>query len=239
MLQKLISKIDIDQKRRNEFIKSKFPITNRNIKVLDIGAGGSPYGKMIAAKGYKYFSQDFQQLNDDQIREGSYSKIDYVCNAENLPIDDESFDIIICTEVLEHVPDPSKVIKEMVRVLKKGGRIVITIPRISPAHQLPYCYYSGFHEPWVEYEFKKNKIRVSNLEATGSGYSNLFKLNLTGLFYSSRFLTGINTKTFITLLSLPIQIAVVILSYLTNSFIGRFDEEPKFSYGIYVEGVKE
>jgi SAM-dependent methyltransferase len=49
-------------------------------------------------------------------------------NAEAMPFDNASFDVIYCTEVLEHVLDPRAVLVEMRRVLKPGGHIVVSIP---------------------------------------------------------------------------------------------------------------
>jgi ubiquinone/menaquinone biosynthesis C-methylase UbiE len=49
-------------------------------------------------------------------------------SAEQLPFDDGEFDIVVCTEVLEHVPDPAAVIAELTRVAAKGGRVVVSIP---------------------------------------------------------------------------------------------------------------
>ncbi len=49
-------------------------------------------------------------------------------SAETLPFDDGAFDVVLCTEVLEHVPDPRRVIAELVRVAGPNGRVVVSIP---------------------------------------------------------------------------------------------------------------
>ena len=53
-------------------------------------------------------------------------------DALNLPFPDDSFDVVIISEVMEHIPDDKGVLAEMVRVLKPGGRIAITVPRYGP-----------------------------------------------------------------------------------------------------------
>jgi len=70
------------------------------------------------------------------------SKPDIVGDAHDLSIfEDEYFDIILCTEVLEHLKDPKIAIAEMRRVLKKKGRIIMTTRFIFPIHDSPNDYY--------------------------------------------------------------------------------------------------
>lgn len=49
-------------------------------------------------------------------------------SADQLPFPDGTFDVVLCTEVLEHTPDPAAVVKELVRVAGPGGRVVVSIP---------------------------------------------------------------------------------------------------------------
>lgn len=49
-----------------------------------------------------------------------------------LPFGDESFDVVICSEVLEHIADNRAAVRELVRVLKPGGDLVVTVPRFWP-----------------------------------------------------------------------------------------------------------
>ena len=70
--------------------------------------------------------------------------MDYVCDATEIPVEDGSFDAVLCTEVLEHVPEPIKVLREIERVLRVGGRVYLSAPLASGLHQQPYHYYGGF-----------------------------------------------------------------------------------------------
>ena len=58
-----------------------------------------------------------------------------------LPLIDESFDVVLCTEVLEHLKEPQKAIDDMRRVLKKGGKLILTTPFIFPLHDTPSDYF--------------------------------------------------------------------------------------------------
>jgi len=62
---------------------------------------------------------------------------DIVANVTNVPLEDESADSVICSEVLEHLPAPMDCVKEMTRVLKTGGNIYITVPMYWYLHYIP------------------------------------------------------------------------------------------------------
>ena len=80
--------------------------------------------------------------------------------------------MILCTEVLEHVPEPIEALREMPRIVRPGGRILITAPLGSGLHQLPYHFYGGFSPEWYRYFFDKFGCRV--VEVTPNG--GFFKL---------------------------------------------------------------
>jgi hypothetical protein len=69
-----------------------------------------------------------------------YDNVDIVCDIEKLPFKDNSIDGIMNITVIEHVPNPSKVIDEIYRVLKPGGIIFSVIPFIQPYHASPHDY---------------------------------------------------------------------------------------------------
>lgn len=101
--------------------------------VLDAGAGASPYRKLF--RHAKYEAADFAQLP------GRYAPLDYVCDLTDIPVDDDRFDRIICNQVLEHLPEPGAALIELNRVLKPGGRILLTAPLYFYEHQVPYDFY--------------------------------------------------------------------------------------------------
>jgi ubiquinone/menaquinone biosynthesis C-methylase UbiE len=68
-------------------------------------------------------------------------KPDVVGDVQSLPCEDNSFDIILCTEVLEHVQDPRRAIAEMHRVLRPGGRLVLTTRFLFPIHHPSHDFF--------------------------------------------------------------------------------------------------
>lgn len=101
--------------------------------LLDIGAGRQPYKKLIIDMLTTYDSVD---LFD------KFPEIKYHLDAQNLEgIDEGKYDIVILTEVLEHIPHPWKALSEANRVLCSNGTIIVTVPHLSRLHDLPHDYY--------------------------------------------------------------------------------------------------
>lgn len=96
-------------------------------KVLDVGAQYCPYYPLFQDKCESYTSLD---VLDTPI-------VDIVCNAEEMQLDDCCFDLVLCTQVLEHVQNPQRVLDECYRVLKPGGLLIATAPSIFPEHGYP------------------------------------------------------------------------------------------------------
>lgn len=65
---------------------------------------------------------------------------DLLCDAASVPLPDGSVDCIVCTEVLEHVPDPSACVHEAIRLLRPGGVFIVSVPFFYPIHNDPFDY---------------------------------------------------------------------------------------------------
>ena len=134
--------------------------------VLDVGAGTCLYQKNFAHCVYK--AHDFKQYDGYLTNnEGLYGKIDYVSDINSIPVPDASFDVILCTEVLEHVPEPIAALREMARILKPGGRLLLTAPAMSGLHQLPYHFYSGYTPFWYRHFCEKFGLQVAEVSPNG------------------------------------------------------------------------
>jgi SAM-dependent methyltransferase len=115
-------------------------------RVLDIGAGPARYRPLFAHCQYK--TQDFAQYKGQRTGvfadNWSYAEMDYVSDITAIPVDDASFDALVCTEVLEHVPEPIRALAEMARILRPGGSLFLTAPLGSALHQEPFHFYGGY-----------------------------------------------------------------------------------------------
>ncbi len=105
------------------------------LQVLDAGAGEAPYAELFAD--HHYTAVDFAEGEG----KWDYSKLDVVSDLHSLPFADGSFDIVICTQVLEHLREPWLALAELHRLLKPGGAIIGTAPLAFGEHQVPHDYF--------------------------------------------------------------------------------------------------
>lgn len=135
-------------------------------RVLDVGAGSCPYRSCFNHCTYE--TQDFTQLSKEQlIGKSGYGQIDHISDILRIPVADTSFDAILCTEVLEHVPEPIRAVKEFARILKPGGKLLITAPLGSGIHQAPYHYYGGYTPYWYDKFLAENGFENIHVESNG------------------------------------------------------------------------
>ena len=101
----------------------------RNDMILEIGSGGGYASYYIKLAGGNYFPLDISTLNLEKIKHKYQGNIFPVsADAYYLPFLSGSFDLIILSEVLEHLAEPLKALLEINRVLKKNGSLIVSVP---------------------------------------------------------------------------------------------------------------
>ena len=149
---------------RHLWIEKTLRALPAGLKLLDAGAGEQQFKKHCSH--LEYTSQDFAEYDGTgdgkgiQTEKWDTSKLDIVSDIRSMPVDSASFDAVLCTEVLEHVPYPWDAIKEMVRVLKPGGKLIISAPFASLTHFAPYHYCTGFNHYFYEYWLKEYDCEI-------------------------------------------------------------------------------
>jgi 2-polyprenyl-3-methyl-5-hydroxy-6-metoxy-1,4-benzoquinol methylase len=101
--------------------------------VLDAGAGKSPYKSLFGHA--RYESADFGKVDTD------YAPQTYTCDLTQIPVADGRFDAALLTQVLEHVPEPLAVLRELHRVLKPGALLMYSAPLFYEEHNKPYDFF--------------------------------------------------------------------------------------------------
>lgn len=101
-------------------------------RVLDAGAGTLSYRHVVKPYAREYRSLDLKATHPD---------LDYLGDIQQMPLPDAQFDTVFSAEVLEHVPDPNQALREVYRVLKPGGKLVMSIPHLMYLHNEPNDFY--------------------------------------------------------------------------------------------------
>ena len=157
---------------RDKWLEKQLLGIRKGARLLDVGAGEAPYRKYC--KHLECVSQDFCQYDGKgdgrglQTGDWDVSKIDIVCDIVDIPEPDGSYDVILCTEVFQHIPDPVRAIKEFARLLKKGGRLILTTPVSSITHFAPFYFYNGFSRYYFEKYLPNHGFQVSELSYNGN-----------------------------------------------------------------------
>ena len=105
--------------------------------ILDVGCGSQPYRSLIPAAA-TYHGLDYSGARTNfgySMPETTYYE------GDRWPIDETTADVVLCTETLEHVPDPSVFLSEAFRCLKPRGRILLTVPFAARWHFIPHDYW--------------------------------------------------------------------------------------------------
>jgi SAM-dependent methyltransferase len=207
-------------------------------KVLDIGAGSAPYRALFSHCDYK--TQDFAQLRDDQLRDGGYARIDIVSEASTIPVPDASFDAVICTEVLEHVPEPIAVVREFGRVTTPGGRLILTAPLGSGIHQEPYHFYGGYTPYWYRRFLREAGFDSIVIIANAGTLRHVAQETIRFVDITRPF--GLKAPWYVQLLWLPFWLLLApilaIAVPLAAKLLDGFDKEQRFTVGYHVTAVR-
>ena len=101
--------------------------------LLDIGCGNKPYEKMFAGRISSYCGCDVTQSSEE--------RVDILCPATAIPFASETFDTVLCTQVIEHVADHQALVSEAYRLLRRGGLLILSAPLYWHLHEEPHDYF--------------------------------------------------------------------------------------------------
>lgn len=118
------------RERRRIFAQWLEELPAGELDVLDVGGRIQPYRALIADRVRRYIAVDLRHT----------PLVDVVAQGEHLPLRDARFDLVICTQVLEYVTQPSLVFGEIHRVLKPGGALLLSVPSACPIDAGEECW---------------------------------------------------------------------------------------------------
>jgi SAM-dependent methyltransferase len=135
-------------------------------RLLDLGCGYKPYRELFRQRVAHHIGVDLST-------EGSAP--DVLASGFALPFIDACFETVLATQVLEHVPEPELLLREVARVLRPGGVLILTAPLTWPLHEEPFDYFR-YTEYGLRYLLEKCGYRVEHLQQRLGGLGTLGQL---------------------------------------------------------------
>lgn len=152
--------LDPENARITQFLIEQSARLPENSLLLDAGAGKCPY---------KYIFEDFDYQSTD-MPGGFYDQPhDFECELHDIPKNDNTYNAVILTQVLEHVPDPGATLTEICRVLKSNGKLLLSVPLNGPLHGEPWHYFQFTHYG-LDQLAKKAGFKIVEMEKVGGAF---------------------------------------------------------------------
>ncbi len=224
--------VNVAAHMRDGWVAEKAHAIQSGARVLDAGAGECRYRKLF--EHCHYTTQDFglyQGTSSGPLKETwAYGGIDHVCDIAAIPVPDASFEVVLCTEVLEHVPDPINVLRELSRVLAPSGSLLLTAPLSCGLHQEPYHFYGGYTPHFYRKYLAEFGLNVVEIRPMGG----LLKHVAQEVHRAGRLLKEKSPS------GLPIHVRYLLLNWLPR-FLSRAEDRvfvEEFTIGYMVEARK-
>jgi SAM-dependent methyltransferase len=159
----------ITDKLRERFVRENLKALGEINFTLDLGCGNKPFEKYYNLNSKNHVGIDVEKTPHKN------SKIDVFFDGKNIPFEDAKFDLIICTEVMEHVSDPNQFLLEINRVLKKEGTLILTVPFLQLLHEVPHDFHR-FTPFALKNYLEKSGFQINKM--AGAGRPFVFILSL-------------------------------------------------------------
>jgi SAM-dependent methyltransferase len=174
-------------------------------RTVDIGCGTKPYEKFFRHSEYVGLEYDTGIDQDKKTADIYYT-------GDRFPFDDRSFDSAVCNQVLEHIFNPETFISEINRILKTGGKLLLTVPFVWDEHEQPYDFarYSSFG---VTHLLVNKGFKIISHEKSVSDFRTIIQLINTYLYKITRRIPLIKQLVQVFII-FPISIIGIILSFI-------------------------
>jgi ubiquinone/menaquinone biosynthesis C-methylase UbiE len=162
---------------REAWVRQRLESIPAGSRLLDAGAGEQRFKKFCGH--LHYVSQDFGQYDGTGDHAGlqtatwNQANLDIVSDITAIPEPNGSFDAILCTEVLEHLPSPIAAVAEFSRLLRADGQLILTAPFCSLTHFSPLHYFTGFNRYFYEVHLPQHGFRITEIVSNGNFFEYL------------------------------------------------------------------
>jgi SAM-dependent methyltransferase len=164
--------------RKNLALAISESSSNIHGNLLDVGCGTKPYRSLFKVESYRGLDIDSPVTRERGVADDLY-------DGTQFPYQNDTFDSVLCNQVLEHVFNPDIFLTEINRVLKPGGKLLLTVPFVWDEHEQPYDYarYTSFG---LNALLEKNGLKIISHRKLAADATILFQLINAYLFKLSQ-----------------------------------------------------
>jgi 2-polyprenyl-3-methyl-5-hydroxy-6-metoxy-1,4-benzoquinol methylase len=170
--------------------------------LLDLGCGNKPYRE--------WYGPLTESSTGCDAVQSSENVVDTICLAKELPYQNEAFDTVFSTQVLEHVFEQQQMINEAARVLKQNGCLILSVPFTWELHEEPYDFFR-ITKYGLKEMFEKSGFQIEYIKANGGKWAALFQMMLNTVYSTFKYKT-VKAK-FLKIIFLELK-----LTWLINQF---------------------
>jgi glycosyltransferase involved in cell wall biosynthesis len=154
-LRRFVDEAPLERRSLLEFVAAAAASLPAGSRIADVGAGSAPFRELFE-------HVEYVTVDRAESLHGDAHAFDVVASAEAIPLATASLDAVLCTQVLEHLPEPADALKEFGRLLRDGGQLFLTAPLAWEEHETPHDYYrytrSGLEHLLLETGFEGIEI---------------------------------------------------------------------------------
>jgi 2-polyprenyl-3-methyl-5-hydroxy-6-metoxy-1,4-benzoquinol methylase len=170
--------------------------------LLDLGCGNKPYKE--------WYGPLTESSTGCDAVQSSENVVDTICLAKELPYQNEAFDTVFSTQVLEHVFEQQQMINEAARILKQNGCLILSVPFTWELHEEPYDFFR-ITKYGLKEMFEKSGFQIEYIKANGGKWAALFQMMINTVYSTFKYKT-VKAK-FLKIIFLELK-----LTWLINQF---------------------
>jgi len=175
--------------------------------LLDVGCGRKPYRSLFQVN--TYIGLDIENPGHSHENED----VDVYYDGKIFPFADNSYDSVLCNQVLEHVFNPDEFLSEINRCLKPGGHFLLTVPFVWDEHEQPYDFarYSSFG---LRHLFEKNGFEIIEQRKSVQNIGVVFQLLIAYIYKITKTPWFVVNMLLTTIIMLPFTLIGLILGWI-------------------------
>lgn len=191
-------------------------------KLLDVGSGPSPYSFIFRNRISNHVRIDHERVSHEP---------DVVCDVSEMPVKDNSIDCILCTQLLEYILEPHQLIDNFSRIIKPGGKVLLSAPFIYPVHHKSLDYFR-YTDSCLRKLFQDRAFDIIQCKPLGGFFVTIIQL-------ATHYITYWMFRGAVKILVLPMLLVSNITLNMIALLLDRIEHDNTFTLNYFIVAEKQ